>query len=31
MARMMVNDYSEDNGADDDYRDNMIYDDPDGG
>ena len=31
MVRMMVNDYTEDNGADDDNRDNMINDDTDGG
>ena len=29
--RMMVNDYTEDDDADDDDRDNMINDDPDGG
>ena len=31
MVRMMDNDYTEDDGADDDDRDNMINDDPDGG
>ena len=31
MVRMMVNDYAEDDGADDDDCDNMINDDPDGG
>ena len=30
-VRMMVNDSTEDYGADDDDRDNMISDDPDGG
>ena len=29
--RMMVNDSTEDDGADDDDRENMISDDPDGG
>ena len=31
MVRMMVNDYTEDDRADDDDRDNMFNDDPDGG
>ena len=31
MVRMMVNDYTEGDGADDDDRDNMVDDDPDGG
>ena len=31
MVRMMVHGYTEDDGADDDDRDNMMNDDPDGG
>ena len=31
MVKMMANDYTEDDGVDDDDRDNMINDDPDGG
>ena len=31
MVRMMVNDSTEDDDADDDHRDNMTNDDPDGG
>ena len=31
MVRMMANDYTEDDGVDDDDRDNMINEDPDGG
>ena len=31
MVRMMVNDYTEDDDADDGDRDNMSNDDPDGG